>query len=77
MLRLIIRSSHSFSSPAFGSIVAFFVARFYDSTHRNNDIENPPVVVVAEPAEPAEEADTDADGTGCCILRILSYVAGS
>ena len=33
-------------------------------THRNNDIENTPVVVVAEPAEETEEADTDADGTG-------------
>ena len=33
-------------------------------THRNNDIENTPAVVVAEPAEETEEADTDADGTG-------------
>ena len=42
-------------------------------THRNNDIENTPVVVVAEPAEPAEEADTDADGTGRtdrCVKQI-------
>ena len=44
--------------------MAFFVARFYCSTHRNNDIENTPAVVVAEPAEETEEADTDADGTG-------------
>ena len=53
--------------------MAFFVARFYDSTHRKNDIENTPVVVVAEPAEPAEEADTDADGTGRtdrCVKQI-------
>ena len=70
LLRLIIRSSHmpslfpsSSVPPPFlppRSVRSWFLSHG-SITHRNNDIENTPVVVVAEPAV---EANTGADGTG-------------
>ena len=68
LLRLIIRSSHmpslfpsSSVPPPFlppRSVRSWFLSHG-SITHRNNDIENTPVVVVAEPAE---EADIGAGG---------------